>query len=143
VAAWHGQRERPDFEAGASILHPKNYHAVNTPSCWVSKQEPFFFFHFRFLLSRHLGRPKVRFQDTQFQFQHPFVDKIVSLANSLLMFVRYGFSLLRMQTFVEGTVNNFLKYYERFESRPVFETVDEMLKGQVCTTSPPGLYKRS
>ena len=25
-------------------------------------------------------------------------------------------------------MNNFLKYYERFESRPVFETVDEMLK---------------
>ena len=28
---------------------------------------------------------------------------------------------------VQRTVNNFLKYYEVFESRPVFETVDEML----------------
>lgn len=31
----------------------------------------------------------------------PFVDRIVSLANSLLLFVRYGYSLVRMERFVE------------------------------------------
>ncbi|XP_056159083.1 farnesylcysteine lyase-like [Syzygium oleosum] len=33
-----------------------------------------------------------------------------------------------MDNFVQRTVNNFLKYYENTDSRPVFETVDEMLK---------------
>lgn len=33
-----------------------------------------------------------------------------------------------MQNFVESTVGRFLKYYEEPGSRPVFETVDEMLK---------------
>jgi prenylcysteine oxidase/farnesylcysteine lyase len=33
-----------------------------------------------------------------------------------------------MSNFVEVTVNNFLKYYENVESRPVFDTVEEMLK---------------
>lgn len=28
---------------------------------------------------------------------------------------------------LQTMVDNFLKYYESFESRPVFETVDEML----------------
>lgn len=28
---------------------------------------------------------------------------------------------------VQSTVDNFLKYYQSFESRPVFETVDDML----------------
>lgn len=58
----------------------------------------------------------------------PFVDRIVSLANSLLLFVRYGYSLVRMERFVESMVNSFLKYYDSFETRPVFESVDEMLK---------------
>ncbi|KAJ7962642.1 farnesylcysteine lyase [Quillaja saponaria] len=45
------------------------------------------------------------------------------------MFARYGFSLLRMQSFVETTVNRFVMCtYEKFEARPVFRTVDEMLK---------------
>lgn len=58
----------------------------------------------------------------------PFVQKIVSLANSVLMVLRYGLSLLRMESFTESAVDKFLKYYESFETRPVFETVDEMLK---------------
>lgn len=58
----------------------------------------------------------------------PFVQKIVSLANSVLMVLRYGLSLLRMESFTESAVDKFLKYYESFETRPVFESVDEMLK---------------
>uniref|UniRef100_A0A803QGV4 Prenylcysteine lyase domain-containing protein n=1 Tax=Cannabis sativa TaxID=3483 RepID=A0A803QGV4_CANSA len=54
--------------------------------------------------------------------------KIVSVANSVLMVLRYGFSLLKMNTFVQETVGNFLKYYESHESRPIFESVEEMLK---------------
>ena len=33
-----------------------------------------------------------------------------------------------MYCMVQTTVDNFLKYYASLESRPVFETVDEMLK---------------
>lgn len=58
----------------------------------------------------------------------PFVQKIVSFANSVYIFMRYGLSLLKMQGFVESAVERFLKYYESFERRPVFESVDEMLK---------------
>uniref|UniRef100_A0A7N2MQ38 Prenylcysteine lyase domain-containing protein n=1 Tax=Quercus lobata TaxID=97700 RepID=A0A7N2MQ38_QUELO len=113
------------FEAGASILHPKNYYAVNyTQLLGLKNKDPP---SDSFSLGIWDGQ-KFVFKTHSFSSNIPFVDKIVSLANPLLMFVRYGFSILKMQTFVEGTVNNFLKYYERFESRPVFETVDEMLK---------------
>nr|XP_023917771.1 farnesylcysteine lyase-like isoform X2 [Quercus suber] len=113
------------FEAGASILHPKNYYAVNyTQLLGLKNKDPP---SDSFSLGIWDGQ-KFVFKTHSFSSKIPFVDKIASLANLLLMFVRYGFSILKMQTFVEGTVNNFLKYYERFESRPVFETVDEMLK---------------
>jgi prenylcysteine oxidase/farnesylcysteine lyase len=42
--------------------------------------------------------------------------------------MRYGFSLVKMEGFVDETVNKFLKYYEGVETRPVFESVEEMLK---------------
>ncbi|KAL6219890.1 hypothetical protein ACLB2K_007649 [Fragaria x ananassa] len=116
------------FEAGASILHPKNYHAVNytkllnlivnAPSSSDDDSDGFGIW----------DGEKFIFKTLSFKSKLPFVDRIVSLANSLLLFVRYGFSLVRMDRFVEATVNSFLKYYESSKTRPVFETVDDMLK---------------
>ncbi|KAB1210513.1 Farnesylcysteine lyase [Morella rubra] len=114
------------FEAGASILHPKNFHAVNyTKLLDLKIKKPSS--SESFSLGIWDGKTFV-FKTLKGGCKVPFVDKIVSLANSVLMFVRYGFSLLRMESFVESTVDGFLKYYESTESRPVFETVDEMLK---------------
>lgn len=115
------------FEAGASILHPKNYHAVNftkllnlKPKDPPSSED-----------STAFGiwdGSKFVFKTISVSSTVPFVQKIVSLANSVLMVLRYGLSLLRMESFTESAVDKFLKYYESFETRPVFETVDEMLK---------------
>lgn len=88
------------FEAGGSILHPKNYHArdfverfnltVRSPTAveecsavgiWDGK----------------------RFVFKTFGSSIPFADKIVSWLNDVYMFVRYGFSLLRMSNFIEVT----------------------------------------
>jgi len=86
------------FEAGASILHPKNYHAVNyTELLGLKNKDPS---SDSFSLGIWDGQ-KFVFKTLSFSSNIPFVDKIVSLANSLLMFLRYGFSLLKMQTFVE------------------------------------------
>ncbi|GFY93857.1 farnesylcysteine lyase [Actinidia rufa] len=113
------------FEAGASILHPKNYHALHyAESLNLTIKKP------SSSSSLSLGiwdGHKFVFKTLTTNSTCPFTQKILSLTNSCLMFFRYGLSLFRMNTFVERTVNNFLKYYEVFESRPVFETVDEML----------------
>lgn len=117
------------FEAGASILHPKNYYALNYTKLSGLKVKPppasedddsmsFGFWD---------GK-KFVFKTLQVDSKFPFVQKIVSFANSFYLFFRYGFSLLKMNSFVETTVDNFIKYYESPETRPVFETVDEMLK---------------
>ncbi|KAK6923712.1 Prenylcysteine lyase [Dillenia turbinata] len=117
------------FEAGASILHPKNYHFLN----------------FKKLLDLKIKEPsssseddsfslgiwdghKFLFKTLGFRSSLPFVQKIVNLANSVLIFARYGLSLFRMNSFVERMVGSFLNYYKSFEERPAFETVDEMLK---------------
>ncbi|KAL5753453.1 hypothetical protein ACOSP7_023630 [Xanthoceras sorbifolium] len=112
------------FEAGASILHPKNYHALNyTKYLNLKRREPSSSDSFgiwdgkKFLLKTITVRSKV-----------PIVEKMVSLVNSVHLVARYGFSLLKMQTFVEDTVERFLKYYEDVEGRPVFESVEGMLK---------------
>lgn len=115
------------FEAGASILHPKNYHTVNftkllnlKPKDPPSSED-----------STAFGiwdGSKFVFKTISVSSTVPFVQKIVSLANSVLMVLRYGLSLLRMESFTESAVDKFLKYYESFETRPVFESVDEMLK---------------
>ncbi|XP_022159245.1 farnesylcysteine lyase isoform X2 [Momordica charantia] len=115
------------FEAGASILHPKNLHALR----------------FTDLLNLTLKKPSSPdslslgiWDGHRFVFKTlngglaskiPLLAKILQLWNQLLMFFRYGFSLLRMEDFVESAVGRFSKYYESFESRPVFETVTEML----------------
>ncbi|XP_058227029.1 farnesylcysteine lyase [Rhododendron vialii] len=113
------------FEAGASILHPKNYHALNFAKSFnLTIQTPSLDSESSFgIWDGH----NFLFKTFDLDFKFPFFQKILSLANSFLMFFRYGFSLFRMTNFVETTVDNFLKYYESFESRPVFETVDEML----------------
>ncbi|KAF8377076.1 hypothetical protein HHK36_030449 [Tetracentron sinense] len=113
------------FEAGASILHPKNLHALN----------------FTQFLNLRIKKPSSAsfslgiWDGTQFLFKtldsnskFPIFQKILSYTNSLLMFFRYGFSLMRMGSFVENAVDCFSKYYMGFDSRPVFETVEEMLK---------------
>ncbi|RDX61031.1 Farnesylcysteine lyase, partial [Mucuna pruriens] len=122
------------FEAGASILHPKNLHTVE----------------FRKILNLKVKEPRSDsfslgiWDGNKFVFKTvklscdvpvldkllklPFVNSLVSLVNSAFMFVRYGFSLFKMQNFVESAVERFLKYYEEPGSRPIFETVDEMLQ---------------
>ncbi|XP_043722903.1 farnesylcysteine lyase-like [Telopea speciosissima] len=115
------------LEAGASKLHPKNYHALNfTKSLNLLIEDP----------SSDSSDSSFGIWDgTQFVFKtlptnskSPQYNKIVSIVNSLLIFFRYGFSLYKMQSFVDNTVGSFLKYYTDQTSRPVFETVDEMLK---------------
>ncbi|XP_027334707.1 farnesylcysteine lyase isoform X3 [Abrus precatorius] len=122
------------FEAGASILHPKNLYAVDYVKLLNLKVK----------LPRSESLSFGIWNGNKFVFKTvkiscnlpiidellkpPFVNTLVSLVNSVFMFVRYGFSLLKMQNFVESTVGRFLKYYEEPGSRPVFETVDEMLK---------------
>lgn len=113
------------FEAGASILHPKNYHALNFAKSFnLTIQTPSLDSDSSFAI---WDGHKFLFKTLASDFNYPFFQKILSLANSFLMFFRYGFSLFRMTNFVESTVDNFLKYYQSFESRPVFETVDDML----------------
>ncbi|KAI4310826.1 hypothetical protein MLD38_035778 [Melastoma candidum] len=118
------------FEAGGSILHPKNYYARNF-SEMIGQRRPGsersedgdrgfgIWDGERFLL---------RSWSVDSMGGFPFAEKMVSLLNDAMMFFRYGFSLFKMKTFVEETVGRFLKYYECSDSRPVFETVDEMLK---------------
>ncbi|KAB9653249.1 hypothetical protein FH972_027054 [Carpinus fangiana] len=116
------------FEAGASVLHPKNFYALNyTQSLGLKFKTPSSSSSNSLSLGIWDGK-KFAFKTLLVRSDLPFVDKIVSLANSLLMFLRYGFSLLRMETFVETTVDRFLKYYGSLESRPLFETVDGMLQ---------------
>ncbi|KAK9134964.1 hypothetical protein Syun_014294 [Stephania yunnanensis] len=113
------------FEAGASIIHPKNQYALEfTKSLNLSVRAP------------SSGADSLAIWDgTRFLFQtfspksdSPILDKIYDLFNSLLLLRRYGFSLIRMERFVERMLKCFLKFYEGFEERPVFGTVEEMLK---------------
>lgn len=115
------------FEAGASILHPKNYHAVNFTNFLGLKKKPPPKSEDSMSFGIWDGN-KFVFKTLQSNSKSPLVQKIVSFANSMYLFIRYGLSLFKMDSFVESTVGNFLKYYESHETRPVFETVDEMLK---------------
>ncbi|CAA7034881.1 unnamed protein product [Microthlaspi erraticum] len=117
------------FEAGGSILHPKNYHArdfverfnltVRLPTSIEESTALGIWDGKRFVFKTFGCSDVIKF---------PFMDKIVSLVNDLYLFLRYGFSLLRMSSFIENTVGNFLKYYESRESRPIFDNVEAMLK---------------
>lgn len=120
------------FEAGASIIHPKNYHALNFTSLLNLRKRTesndsdssswFGLWDGAHFVFKTLPPPSSQ------SFVPSFFGKIVSLINNLLVFRRYGFSLLKMERFVDKTVGNFLRYYEGFETRPVFSTVEEMLK---------------
>lgn len=110
------------FEAGASILHPKNRHT----------------FRFTELLGLERrtdddDRDNLGIWDgTQFIFmtQKPgssYVSrKLTGFLNSLMLLWRYQGSLFKMNSYVSATLEKFLRYYD--ETRPVFHTVEEMLK---------------
>ncbi|CAN6459207.1 unnamed protein product [Victoria cruziana] len=114
------------FEAGGTILHPKNLHALNFTSLLN--------------LNTTSGRDDDGVDDgwfgiwdgERFVFEtlpqgKSFISKQISrLWNTIALFRRYGFSLIRMQRFVQSMLERFLRYYE--EDRPVFGSVEEMLK---------------
>ncbi|KVI00496.1 farnesylcysteine lyase [Cynara cardunculus var. scolymus] len=115
------------FEAGASILHPKNYHALNFTHMLNLKVKGPSPSENSFSLGIWDGQQFV-FKTIDSKSKSQLVQYLVSLANSIRMFIRYGISLLKMTGFVEVTVDNFLKYYESRESRPIFSNVEDMLK---------------
>ncbi|XVF14864.1 hypothetical protein REPUB_Repub09cG0097700 [Reevesia pubescens] len=116
------------FEAGASILHPKNYLALNYTKLLGLKIKPPPSSEDDSMSFGIWNGKKFVFKTLQVDSKFPFVQKIVSFVNSFYLFFRYGLSLLKMNSFVESTVDSFLRYYESPETRPIFETVDEMLK---------------
>ncbi|OIT00777.1 farnesylcysteine lyase [Nicotiana attenuata] len=85
------------FEAGASILHPKNYHALNYTkylNLFVRPSESDSSFGI------WDGREFI-FKTFTSQSKFPIFQSLVSFVNSMLFFFRNGFSLFRMNTFVE------------------------------------------
>ncbi|XP_075498417.1 farnesylcysteine lyase-like isoform X1 [Primulina tabacum] len=115
------------FEAGASILHPKNYHTLNfTKSLNLSVNDPKNN-EDTFSLGIWDGH-KFVFKTLSSNSKLPIVQRFVSYVNSIILCLRYGFSLYRMNAFVEAMINKFLRYYDVFESRPIFESVEMMLK---------------
>ncbi|GFP92827.1 farnesylcysteine lyase [Phtheirospermum japonicum] len=116
------------FEAGGSILHPKNYHALNyTKYLNLKVKAPK---HADDSLSLGIwDGHKFVYKTLRSNSKLPIVQRLVSIANSIKMLLRYGaFSLFRMSSFVEVMLDQFLRYYEDFEVRPVFESVEGMLK---------------
>ncbi|KAL8096413.1 hypothetical protein AgCh_037397 [Apium graveolens] len=114
------------FEAGASILHPKNYHAVNFTKMLnleVKNDES----DESVSLGIWNGSGFV-FKTIEWNSRFSWFRSILGFVNSVRMLVRYGVSLFKMNRFVEVTVDSFLKYYQASESRPIFETVEEMLE---------------
>lgn len=86
------------FEAGASILHPKNFHALNYTRLLNLE------FKKSSSGSMSLGiwdGKKFVLKTLNINSNIPFIDKLVSLANSLRLFIRYGLSLLKMESVVE------------------------------------------
>ncbi|KAL9233357.1 hypothetical protein vseg_008372 [Gypsophila vaccaria] len=124
------------FEAGASIIHPKNYHTSNFTRFLKLKK--------RYGISDgsdggdgddgdgdSLGfwdGERFVFKTMRLGSRFRVVNEAISLINKGRIFWRYGVSLFKMQAFVEDTLNNFLKYYESHDTRPVFHRAEEMLK---------------
>ncbi|KAG8044038.1 hypothetical protein GUJ93_ZPchr0458g22440 [Zizania palustris] len=114
------------FEAGGSIIHPRNLHvrcfadllglAVKTGGdddwlgIWDGER-----FVFQTLRPLPPGSSRLR-------------RKLHALLNSLRLLKRYGLSLLKMDRFVQDMLQRFMLFYNGLESRPVFDTVEEMLK---------------
>lgn len=112
------------FEAGASIIHPKNYYVSNFTSLLKLKRRLSDDSHSLGVWDGKRFVVKTLRADSKL----PFMNKFVPLINSVKLFWRYGFSLLRMQSFVETMLTDFLKYYESSDSRPVFSRVEDMVK---------------
>ncbi|KAJ0783775.1 putative oxidoreductase [Helianthus annuus] len=115
------------FEAGASILHPKNYHALNFTNMLNLKVKGPSASDSSMSLGIWDGQ-QFLFKTIDLDSKSQIVQYFVSFVNSIRMLFRYGVSLLKMNNFVEVTVDNFLRYYESKESRPVFSNVEDMLK---------------
>lgn len=87
------------FEAGASILHPKNYHAVNYTKLLNLKAK-----NDESDESVSLGiwnGNEFVFKTIEVNSRFSLIRSIVGLVNSLRVLVRYGFSLFKMNHFVE------------------------------------------
>ncbi|KAK7275086.1 hypothetical protein RIF29_16193 [Crotalaria pallida] len=121
------------FEAGASILHPKNLHAASYAKLLNLKVKQYS------SKSPSLGiwdGNKLVFNSVNIATSSssccniPLIDKLGFLATHVTrLFLRYGVrSFLKTKNLVDYAVERFSKYYEGGESRPVFETVDDMLK---------------
>uniref|UniRef100_A0ACD5Y489 Uncharacterized protein n=1 Tax=Avena sativa TaxID=4498 RepID=A0ACD5Y489_AVESA len=116
-----------EFEAGGSIIHPRNLHvrrfaallglaarADGDDDDWLGIWDGGRFV-FKTLCPPPPGSSWLR-------------RRLHGVANSLLLLWRYGLSLFRMDSFVQEMLQKFLRYYNGFESRPVFDNVEEMLK---------------
>lgn len=113
------------FEAGGSIIHPRNLHARR-------------FADLLGLAVKTGGDDWLGIWDGKsfvFQTARPppvgsswWRRKLHSLVNSLLLLRRYGLSLLKMDKFVQEMLRRFMLFYNGMESRPVFATVEEMLQ---------------
>jgi prenylcysteine oxidase/farnesylcysteine lyase len=110
------------FEAGGSILHPKNLHTLQYTELLGLKRKT----------SSDDDSDFGIWDGQKFIFKtfpggkSGFPATISTFINNLLIFWRYGTSLLKMQEYVSNLLDRFLRYYE--DSRPIFYTVDEMLK---------------
>ncbi|XP_020575397.1 farnesylcysteine lyase [Phalaenopsis equestris] len=128
------------FEAGASIIHPKNFHAVRFASLLGlrSKSKSSEFKPDRNASDFSTSSSWFGIWDgSSFLFKtippppassSAIYRKIHSFFNAILIFSRYGLSLLRMNRFVNKMLQSFLLYYKGLDSRPVFDSVEEMLK---------------
>jgi prenylcysteine oxidase/farnesylcysteine lyase len=109
------------FEAGASILHPKNLHAVNFVNLLGLKPR-----------SDPDDEGFGIWNGSKFVFKtanagDSFISKITTqILNTLAVMWRYGTSLWNMQNYVSDLLEKFLLLYQ--EGRPGFETVEELLK---------------
>ncbi|KAM0911355.1 hypothetical protein ACQ4PT_013514 [Festuca glaucescens] len=117
-----------NFEAGGSVIHPRNLHVRRFADLlglaarddgegdddWLGIWDGARFV-FRTLRPPPPGSSWLR-------------RRLHALVNSLLLLRRYGLSLLRMDSFAQEMLQKFLLYYNGFESRPVFDNVEEMLK---------------
>ncbi|PWA37429.1 farnesylcysteine lyase [Artemisia annua] len=86
------------FEAGASILHPKNYHASNFTKMLglgVEKGSE------RAMSLGIWDGGRFLFKTVDSASKSAVVQYLVSVVNSVRMLLRYGVSLLKMNTFVE------------------------------------------
>ncbi|KAJ3681478.1 hypothetical protein LUZ60_015967 [Juncus effusus] len=114
------------FNAGASIIHSKNLHAVKFAEVLgLSREEPegsdwFGIWDGSGFVYKNLKPPP--------EGSWEIYKKLYGIADALLMLKRYGLSLLKMNRFVQKLLDKFCLFYKEPEERPIFESVEEMLK---------------